>query len=328
MNTFKRCLSIFLNSSCKQENAHENRRINLTTVSNNLEPIFTTWMALSEITTSFSSRSPTYFLPFSFKVNTEITRPEALKPPIKYKELLDGNPVSRNKYYKRLSNIQANDFDFMYNENTVIKSGNVHCDDYRSKIMFTLQESQEPKINHTIEQEATDLLICTTGKNLDSLSFAKLETLEIKQQESRDQFKLQDNQYSRKYDSSQSPEVLNYMQKDLSSTTKQQIQFSHTSRYVLQTPTNISNPLSSLFETLRISSRFGNLAYSGSLGNQEFRKTSLCLPSVPRRVFSSRSCTMIQQSIREFENLKKDQNANTSIIRLRNMRSHPGVLKS
>ncbi|XP_018351417.1 PREDICTED: uncharacterized protein LOC108753922 isoform X2 [Trachymyrmex septentrionalis] len=321
-NKFKRCLSIFLNSSRMQENDCESRRINLTTVSNNLKPIFTTWMDLSEITmTSFSSRSPIYFLSSPLKVNTEITRPKSLKPLIKYEELLDGNPVSRNEYYKRLSNIQANDFDFMYNDNTVIESGNVHCDDCRSEIMFTFQE---PKINHTIEQESTDdLLICTTGKNFDSLSSAKLEleTLEIKQQESRDQFKLQDNQCSRKYDLSQSPEVRNYTQKDLSSTTKQQIQFSHTSRCVLQTPT-----ISYLFENLRTSSRFGNLTYSRSLGNQEFRKTSLCLPSVPCRAFSSKSWTVIQQSIREFENVKKDQSANTSIIRLRNTRSHPDRL--
>ncbi|KYN30017.1 hypothetical protein ALC57_00527 [Trachymyrmex cornetzi] len=215
----------------------------------------------------------------------------------------------------------------MYNDN-VIKPSNVHCDDCRSKIMFTLQESQEPKINHTIEQESTDnLLICTTGKNLDSSSCTKLklETVKIKQQESRDQFKLQDNQYSRKYNSSQSLEFQNYMWKDLSSTTKQGIQFLHNSRCVLQTPTNISKPLPSLLETLKISSRFGNLTYSGSLGNQGFRNTSLCLPSVSRRVFSSKSCTVIQQSIREFENLKKreDQSANTLIIRLRNTRSYP-----
>ncbi|KYQ53852.1 hypothetical protein ALC60_07211 [Trachymyrmex zeteki] len=266
--------------------------------------------------TTFSSRSPTYFLPLPPKVITEVTRPEILKPLIKYKESLDGNPVSRNKYYKRLSNIQTDNFDFIYNDNTVIKSGNVHCDDCASKIMFIFQESQEPKINHTIEQESTDdLSICNTRKNSDSSSSAKseLKTLEIKQQESRNQFKLQDNQYSRKYDSSQSPEFRNYTRKDLS----------QTSRYVLQTPTSTSKPLPSVFETLKTSSRFDYLAFSESLGNQGFRKTSLCLPSVPRRIFSSKSCTVIQQSIRKFENLKNDQSANTSIIRLRNTRSHP-----
>lgn len=75
------------------------------------------------------------------------------------------------------------------------------------------------------------------------------------------------------------------------------------------------------------SSRFDHLAYSGSSGNQRSRKFSSCLSSVPRRVFSSKSCTMIQQSIREIESLRKDLSANASIVRLRNTPSHPGILK-
>ncbi|XP_077268625.1 uncharacterized protein LOC143900790 [Temnothorax americanus] len=71
------------------------------------------------------------------------------------------------------------------------------------------------------------------------------------------------------------------------------------------------------------SSRFHHLAYSGSLENQGFRKSSLCLPSVPRRAFSSGSCTVMQQSIREIKTLRKDLSANTSIVRLRSTRSHP-----
>ncbi|XP_018403831.1 PREDICTED: uncharacterized protein LOC108780573 [Cyphomyrmex costatus] len=164
-NTFKRCLSNFLNSSRKQENVHEGRGINLTTISNNSEPIFTTWMTLHEIaTTTYSSRSPTYFLPLPPKASTEITRPEVLKSLIKYEKLLDRNSVSRNK---RLSYIHADDLNFVCNDNTMIKSDNVHCDNCTSRVIP--QRNQESKINHTIEQEST----CTIGKSLDSPSSTK-----------------------------------------------------------------------------------------------------------------------------------------------------------
>jgi len=74
------------------------------------------------------------------------------------------------------------------------------------------------------------------------------------------------------------------------------------------------------------SSRFGHLTYSRNLGkDQESRKLSC--PFSSRRVFSSKSCIVIQQSIRKFENLKKDLDGNALIVRLRNTRSHPGVLK-
>jgi len=251
-NTFKRCLWNFFNCSLKQKNVHESRRINLSTVFNNPEPISTTWMALLEITmTTLNSRLPMYLLPF--KAHTEIMHPEILKPLIKNEELLDGNPVSGSKY-KMLSNIQG-DFDFIC-DNNAIKSDKVYYDDCTSKIIFTLQENQESKINYTIEQKLTDdLSICTTAKNVDASSPAKsrLEIPEIKQQ-SQDRFKLQDDQHSQKYDSSQSPEFRNYTQKDhfSSTTTERHIQQRlQTSRCVLQTSAFISKPLSSLFETLQ-----------------------------------------------------------------------------
>jgi len=210
-------------------------------------------MALPEITmTTLSSQSPMYFLPF--KAHMEIMRSEILKPLIKYEELLNGNTVSGNKY-KMVPNIQG-DFDFVC-DNNAIKSDKVYYDDCTSKIIFTLQESQEPKINYTIEQELTDdLSICTTAENVDASSPAKsrLKTPEIKQQQSQDRFKLRDDQHSRKYDSSQSPEFWNYTQKDLfsSTTTERHIQQRlQTSRCVLQTSTVISKPLPSLFETLQ-----------------------------------------------------------------------------
>ncbi|XP_011702457.1 PREDICTED: uncharacterized protein LOC105458668 isoform X2 [Wasmannia auropunctata] len=374
-NTFKRCLSNFLNSSRIQKNTHKSRRINLSTISNNLEPIFPTWMALPEITmTTWNSRSPTYFLPS--KANTEIImRPKALKPLIKYEELPDRNSVSRTKDFKTLPNVQAGDFDFVYDDNTVIKSDKVCYDNCTSKIIFTLQENPELKINRTIEQELIDLSISTTASNVDSSSPAKseLKTPEVKQQQSRDRLKLQDDQHSRKYDSSQSLEFRNYTQKDS----------------ISQTSVITSKPLPSLFETLQgsntmtkplkctkdapsvfaeiershplreyhtwktskienmiknedrqffasdmqqcttrqgqsagyQSSRFSHLAYSGSSGNEGSRKSYL--PSVPRRVFSSKSYTMIQQSVREFEKLRKDLNANPLIIPLNTTRSHP-----
>lgn len=184
-NTFKRWLSNFFNSSHKQKN--ESRSINLSTVSNNLEPIFTTWMTLPEITTIFNSQSPTYFLPLKMKM--EIMPRETLKAVIKYDELVDGIPVSRSKCCKKLPNIQADDFGFVYNNNTVIKSDKVYHDDCTSKII-TLQENQPFKIDRTIEQVSTDHLFCTTAKNTDSPSPVKpgLKTPEIQQQLSQDLF--------------------------------------------------------------------------------------------------------------------------------------------
>jgi len=209
-------------------------------------------MALLEITmTTLNSRLPMYLLPF--KAHTEI-RPEVLKPLIKYEKLLDGNLVSGSKY-KMLPNIQS-DFDFV-RDNNAIKSDKVYYNDYTSKIISTPQKSQESKINYTIEQKLTDnLSICTTAKNVDASSPAKsrLKTPEIKQQQSQDRFKLQDDQHSQKYDSSQSPEFRNYTQKDLfsSTTTERHIQQRlQTSRCVLQTSTFISKLLPSLFETLQ-----------------------------------------------------------------------------
>lgn len=189
-NTFKRCLSNVFNSSHKQKN--ESRRINLSTVSNDLEPIFTTWMTLPEITTIFDSQSPTYFLPFKMKI--EIVPREALKAVIKYDKLLDGIPeVFRSKLeeasYKKLPNIQADDFGFVYNDNTVIKSNKVYYDDCTLKII-TLQENQQFKIDRAIEQVSTDDL-STTAKNTDSPSSivkSELKAPEIRQQQSQDLF--------------------------------------------------------------------------------------------------------------------------------------------
>lgn len=78
----------------------------------------------------------------------------------------------------------------------------------------------------------------------------------------------------------------------------------------------------------RGSFRFDHLAYSESSGNQGSQKSMLFLPSVvPRRAFASKSCTIIQQSIREMKNLRKDLSANTSVIHLKSTRSQPGVFK-
>lgn len=257
-NTFKRCLSNFLNSSRKKENICKNRRINLSTVSvgsNNLEPIFTTWMTLSEITTIFNSRSLMHFL--LSKTNTEIMRPETLKPLIKYDKLLYGNLIFESKHFKRLPNVQTGDFNFMYDDNNVITDKSYY-DNCTSKITFTLQESQESRTDRMIEQVPTDSfsIFCTTAKNMDS-SFpaqSEIRTPEIEQQQSRDQFKLQIDQRSREYDLLQFAEFRNYMQKDLfSSIRMEQLiqQRSRTSRYILQTPAIISKPLPSLFEILQ-----------------------------------------------------------------------------
>ncbi|XP_024888046.1 histone-lysine N-methyltransferase, H3 lysine-79 specific-like [Temnothorax curvispinosus] len=116
---------------------------------------------------------------------------ETLKPLIKYDELLDGNPVSRSKCCKTLPNIQAGDFGFVYNDSTVIKSDKVYYDDCASKIIFALQEDQQPRIDRTIEQVSTDdLSTCTTVKNVDSPFLVKpeLKTPELQHQQSGDLF--------------------------------------------------------------------------------------------------------------------------------------------
>jgi len=143
-------------------------------------------MTLPEITTIFNSQSSTYFLPFKI----EIVPREALKAVIKYDKLLDGIPeVFRSKCYKKLPNTQTDDFDFVYNDNSVIKSDKVYYDDCTLKII-TLQENQQFKIDRAIEQVSTDDL-STTAKNTDSPSLVvkpELKTPEIRQQQSQDLF--------------------------------------------------------------------------------------------------------------------------------------------
>lgn len=181
-NTFKRCLSNFLHSSRRQENA-ENKRINLSTVSNNLESIFT-WMTSPEIATVFDSRAPACVLPF--KTNTEITHTEAMKPLIKCVELLD--PASRSKCYKTLPSILTSS-GFVRDDSTVTKTDKAYRDDGASKIIFTLRENRQSRIDRTTEQASTgDLSTCIAAKNADSPSPTKPETPELQRRRSRDSF--------------------------------------------------------------------------------------------------------------------------------------------
>ncbi|CAL1684405.1 unnamed protein product [Lasius platythorax] len=307
------------------------------------------------------------------------------------KALLDGN--------------SAGDYSFIHGDKNVT-TNKVYYDDCASKIVFTLQESQEPAIDDTIEQVRTDnLSTVIAARNVDSLPPVKSEskTPEINQQRSRDRFKLPDDQHSQEYDiSSQSRESQDYTHKDSVSNTTVLLQ--QQLRCILQTPAIISKPLSSSFEILEQSNtakrwrdctkdttetsaisaeieiprniplkwsstkqpcprreyhtwkispgiendvkcddasdiravqreqstcyrpQFDGLTCSGSSGNQGSRKPSSCPSSVPRRDFSSKSCTVIHSSVRNIETSRKDLfSANLSTIRLRSTReTQPG----
>ncbi|KMQ96981.1 homeobox protein six1 [Lasius niger] len=153
------------------------------------------------------------------------------------KALLDGN--------------SAGDYSFIHGDKNVT-TNKVYYDDCASKIIFTLQESQEPAIDDTIEQVRTDnLSTVIAARNVDSLPPVKSEskTPEINQQRSRDRFKLPDDQHSQEYDiSSQSRESQDYTHKDSVSNTTVLLQ--QQLRCILQTPAIISKPLSSSFEIL------------------------------------------------------------------------------
>lgn len=153
------------------------------------------------------------------------------------KALLDGN--------------SAGDYSFIHGDKNVT-TNKVYYDDCASKIVFTLQESQEPAIDDTIEQVRTDnLSTVIAARNVDSLPPVKSEskTPEINQQRSRDRFKLPDDQHSQEYDiSSQSRESQDYTHKDSVSNTTVLLQ--QQLRCILQTPAIISKPLSSSFEIL------------------------------------------------------------------------------
>ncbi|XP_011868934.1 PREDICTED: axoneme-associated protein mst101(2)-like [Vollenhovia emeryi] len=155
-------------------------------VSNNLEPVFTTWMTLPKVTATCNSRLHTYFLPF--ETNTENTCVETLQPLIKFDEVLDVNPAFKNTCCKTLPSIQAGDFGFVCN-NIVTKSAKVYYDGGTSKTIFTLRENQRPKIDRTIEQESTDALSTNRiAKNVDSLAKPELKTPEIRQHQPRGLF--------------------------------------------------------------------------------------------------------------------------------------------
>lgn len=156
------------------------------------------------------------------------------------KALMDVNPAS--------------DYDLIHGDRNVT-TNKVYYDDCASKVVSTLQESQESAIDDTIEQVQADNL--STGiapRNVDSLPPVKSEskTPEINQQRLRDGFKLPDDQHLQEYDiSSQSSELQDYMHKDsVSYTTDRLQQQSRITRCILRTLAIISKPLSPSFEIL------------------------------------------------------------------------------
>lgn len=174
-----------------------------------------------------NTRSPMHFL--NFETHTKMERPRAL---------MDVNPASNYGLIHGDRNVTTN---------------KVYYDDCTSKVS-TLQESQEPAIDDTIEQVQTDNL--STGiapRNVDSLPPVKSEskTPEINQQRSRDGFKLPDDQHLQEYDiSSQSSELQDYTHKDSVSYTDRLQQQSRITRCILRMLAIISKPLSPSFQIL------------------------------------------------------------------------------
>lgn len=176
-----------------------------------------------------STRSPMHFL--NFETHTKIKHPKAL---------MDVNPASNYGLTHGDRNVTTN---------------KAYDDDCASKAVSTLQESQEPAIDDTIEQVQTDNL--STGiapRNVDSLPPVKSEskTPEINQQRSRDRFKLPDDQHLQEYDiSSQSSELQDYTHKgSVSHTTDRLQQQSRITRCISQMLAIISKPLSPSFQIL------------------------------------------------------------------------------
>lgn len=176
-----------------------------------------------------NTRSLMHFL--NFETHTKMERPRAL---------MDVNP--------------ANNYGLIHGDRNVT-TNKVYYDDCASKVVSTLQESQEPAIDDTIEQVQTDNLSTDIApRNVDSLPPVKSEskTPEINQQRSRDGFKLPDDQHLQEYDiSSQSSELQDYMHKDsVSHTTDQLQQQSRITRCILRMLAIISKPLSASFQIL------------------------------------------------------------------------------
>lgn len=318
------------NSCRKKKDTRESRRINSLRLSNDVKSIFTTKITSSEIAAiNLSTQSPMHFL--NFETNTEMKQPSAL-----------------------VDVTSAGDYDFMHGDRNVITNKD-NYGDRASQLVSTLQESRESISDDTIEQVWTDnLSIGVASRNVDSLSPVKSEsnTPEINQQQSRDQFKLLNDQHSQEYDIfSQSPKLQDYTHKDsVSNATDRLQQQSRITRCIPQTLAIISmkQPYPRReYHTWKISeiendikcddfftsdirgvqrgqsaryglSRFDGLTCSGSSGNQG--SSLLCLPSVPHRDFSSKSCIMIQNSVPKIETSRKDLFGSPR-------HAHPGVLK-
>ncbi|XP_029671870.1 uncharacterized protein LOC115240702 [Formica exsecta] len=228
------------------------------------------------------------------------------------------------KHPKALIDVtSAGDYGFIHGDRNVI-TNKVYYGDRASQIVSTLQESQEPVIDDTIGQVRTDNLSTSiASRNVDSLPPVKSEsnTPEINQQQSRDRFKLLNDQHSQEYDiSSQSPELQNYTQEDsVSNTTDRLQQQWRITRCIPQTLaiTSMKQPCSRReYHTWKMPeienhikcyglSRFDGLTCSGSSSNQGSRHSPLCLSSVPHRHFSSKSCIVVQNSVQKIETSKK-----------------------
>jgi hypothetical protein len=283
-NTFKHCLWSFLNAS-KEENACETKKINSLTVSYDTESISTAWMTLPVMMT-LNFRLPMIFS--HLEINTEV-KLKALKLLKKYNDLLSllDKSSSRNKCHTTLPNVLANDFSFVRDNNEVATDK----PDYRDRVskIFSHKENQTPVIDLKIEQIRTNnSSTCITAKNMNNFSLIESKLKKINQQR---------KDFSQRQNLLQSSELQFRDVKRLS-----KYLFSNTMKQRTQQQTNI---------------------YFTSLKNQGSQQFSSCLTSMPRRVFSTKSCIVIQKSIRTTP--RKD--LSVSSVRLKSTRSHSGALK-
>ncbi|XP_067205978.1 cylicin-2-like isoform X2 [Linepithema humile] len=208
---------------------------------------------------------------------------------------------SRNKCCTTLPNVLTGDFDFVRGNNKVA----IDKTDYRDRVskIFSTQENEAPIIDLKIEQARTNnSSACITAKNINNFSPIESKFKKTNEQHSEDQFKPQDNQFSQRQNLPQSSELQfrNVKRQDF--------------RYI---------PKDLFLNTMKQRSQQQTIVYFTSSRNQGSRKLSSCLTSMPRRVFSTKSCTVIQKSIR----ITSRKDLNVSSIRLKSTRSHSGALK-
>lgn len=275
------------------------KKINSLIVSYDPESISTAWM------TSPVSMLLNFRLPMTFshlEINAEAKRLAALKPLMRYdlSSLLDKSS-SKNKCRSTLPNVLADDFGSVRGSNEAI----IDKTDYRdrvSKISSTHEESRISVIDLGIEQARTNnSSACITANNMNNVSPIESKFKKINQLRPENQSKSQDDQFSQGRNLSRSSELqfrdvkrqdFHYIPKDL---------FLNAMKRRIQQQA---------------------IVYFASSRNQGSEKLSSCPTSMSRRVFSTKSCIVIQKSIRTISRW----DLNVSIVRLKSTQSYSGIL--